>query len=315
MKFKWLAGLALSTLMLGTAAAETWQPSGPIKFMIAFRAGGGADTQARLLAEEVEAKYGWKLIPENVAGKGGALMARALKKEPADGLSIGITVSSALSYDVLASRDPGYSKDDFTLLSTTTGTQMAIFAKASRGWKTIEDVFAEIKQGKKITIGTLTPNLADANYVIAKNNDVELTTVMVKGGKGALNGVLADDLDLGWGAGPQNKSVATGDLINLVAAESQPLKVSPDAPLMKDINVPYTFGSKFLIVAPKGLPEETRTALTKVITSVVGDPESKTNQFVTKAFSGAEIISGADLDKFITDLNAADQKLLDVASQ
>ena len=32
--------------------------------MIAFKAGGGADTQARMIAEELEARHGWKIISE-----------------------------------------------------------------------------------------------------------------------------------------------------------------------------------------------------------------------------------------------------------
>ena len=49
-------GLAATTL---SATAQDWSPPGPIKLMIAFAAGGGADTQARLIAEELENRMGW----------------------------------------------------------------------------------------------------------------------------------------------------------------------------------------------------------------------------------------------------------------
>ena len=88
-----MAALAAS---ITTATAAEWSPSGPIKLMIAFRAGGGVDTQARMIAEDLQARHGWKIIPENLAGKGGAVMARALITEPADGLTIGMTVSEAI---------------------------------------------------------------------------------------------------------------------------------------------------------------------------------------------------------------------------
>ena len=41
-----VAALALVT-MTGTVQAEDWKPSGPIKMMVAFQAGGGVDTMAR----------------------------------------------------------------------------------------------------------------------------------------------------------------------------------------------------------------------------------------------------------------------------
>ncbi len=310
-------GIVIATLAASITVtnATEWSPSGPIKLMIAFRAGGGVDTQARLIAGDLQERHGWKIIPENLAGKGGAIMARALKGEPADGLTIGMTVTEAITYSSIASRNAGYSVDDFTMLTTTTGSQMGLFAKTSRGWKTLPDLIAAIKGGQKITLGAMSPRLADGAYILARENGIDFTTVMVKGGKGALNGVLADDLDVGWGAGPQNKSVLAGDLVNLVSGESKPLKVSPDAPLLADFGVPYIMGAKFMFVAPAGLPEDARKVLTDAIIEVVSDPGTKVNAMINKAFSGVETISGSDLDKFMATLSAQDQALLDASSE
>ena len=294
--------------------AAQWSPSGPIKMLIAFRAGGGVDTQARLVAEELEARKGWKVIPENVTGKGGANMARALKGEPADGLTIGMTVTEALSYSSMATRKAGYSPGDFTYLTTTCGTQTALFAKAARGWKTIADVIAAARAGEKITVGAMTPRLADATYLLGEANDIALTTVMVKGGKGGLNGVVADDLDLGWGAGPQNKGVAAGDLVNLVSAETEPLAVSPSTPPLSEFGVPYDFGAKFLFVAPAGLPDDARSALTEAIIEIVTDPDTKVHQFINKAFAGVKIIKGDELTAFMDDLVVQDEEILEKSS-
>ncbi|MCP4187207.1 MAG: tripartite tricarboxylate transporter substrate-binding protein [Gammaproteobacteria bacterium] len=310
-------GIVIATLAASITVtnATEWSPSGPIKLMIAFRAGGGVDTQARLIAGDLQERHGWKIIPENLAGKGGAIMARTLKAEPADGLTIGMTVTEAITYSSIASRNAGYSVDDFTMLTTTTGSQMGLFAKTSRGWKTLPDLIAAIKGGQKITLGAMSPRLADGAYILARENGIDFTTVMVKGGKGALNGVLADDLDVGWGAGPQNKSVLAGDLVNLVSGESKPLKVSPDAPLLADFGVPYIMGAKFMFVAPAGLPEDARKVLTDAIIEVVSDPNTKVNAMINKAFSGVETISGSDLDKFMATLSAQDQALLDASSE
>ena len=42
-----VAALGIATSAVSATAAD-WTPPGPIKLMIAFAAGGGADTQARL---------------------------------------------------------------------------------------------------------------------------------------------------------------------------------------------------------------------------------------------------------------------------
>ena len=67
------AAAATAAFLAGTTlvSAQEWEPSGPIRLMIAFAAGGGADTQARLIAEDIEAELGWSFIPEQVTGGGG----------------------------------------------------------------------------------------------------------------------------------------------------------------------------------------------------------------------------------------------------
>ncbi len=74
-----LAVAGALVVMATSGALAEWKPSGPITMMIAFAAGGGADTQARMIAEEPEKRHGWKIIPEQVTGGGGAKLAAKMK--------------------------------------------------------------------------------------------------------------------------------------------------------------------------------------------------------------------------------------------
>ncbi|MCP4199746.1 MAG: tripartite tricarboxylate transporter substrate-binding protein, partial [Proteobacteria bacterium] len=114
--FSWIVLLTVALILgtLGSSAAADWKPSGPIKMMIAFRAGGGADTQARLIAEELQKRHGWKIIPTQVTGKGGINLARALAKSPNDGTVIGITVTETFGYNLVVSKKSGLKLSDFT---------------------------------------------------------------------------------------------------------------------------------------------------------------------------------------------------------
>ena len=49
-----LAAACAIVVMATSGTLAEWKPSGPITMMIAFAAGGGADTQARMIAEELE---------------------------------------------------------------------------------------------------------------------------------------------------------------------------------------------------------------------------------------------------------------------
>lgn len=289
-----VAALGIATFG-GAALASDWAPPGPIKLMIGFRAGGGADTQARLIAEELETRLGWKFIPEQVTGKGGLNLANALKNEPADGTAIGMVVTETLGYN-MAAASAGMAPSDYTGLTTTAGFQMGVVAQSSKGWQTFDDMIAAAKAGETIRFGAMSPKLADLAYLLGKAQGVDFNIVMAKGGKGVMNGVTAGDMDVGFMAGIQAKGVAAGDLVNLASALSQPLVQTPDAPTFADLGVSYNADGYFVFVAPAGLPDDARQALTQAIIGVVTDENTKAAGLLKKAFGGAVTISGAELD-------------------
>ena len=53
-----------------------------------------------------------------------------------------------------------------------------------------------------------------------------------------MNGLIAGDMDVGFGAGIQTKAVAAGDRVELASARSEPLINAAYAPLMSE------FGSR-----------------------------------------------------------------------
>jgi tripartite-type tricarboxylate transporter receptor subunit TctC len=299
--FKRILVVASAAILVASPASAEWKPTGPIKMMIGFTAGGAADTQARLIAEELQSRKGWKVIPETVLGKGGAVLAAKMKKEPADGTSIGMIVSETVGYTMISDRNPGYTEGDFTYLATTAGTQLGVVATAGKGWKTLADAVKESKAGKKLTFGVMTPSLADGAYLLGKAQGVDFNIVNFKGGKGVLDAIVAGDIDMGWVAGPQGRAVAAGELVNLASGERSRLDMSPDAPTIKELGFAQDLGLYFMFVAPKGLSPEARSALSAAIVDIVNDPNSKTHAYIAKLFDKPTVISGAALDSCVAD--------------
>ena len=308
-----VAVIGMAIMTTGAFAAD-WTPPGPIKLMIAFNAGGGADTQARLIAEELEAKLGWKFIPEQVTGKGGVNLLAALRNAPNDGTAIGMVVTESLGYN-LAAANAGMTPADFTGLSTTAGFQMGIVSLSSKGWTSLADVVADSKGGESLRFGTMSPKLADLAYLLGEAQGIDLNIVSVKGGKAVMNGVNAGDLDLGFMAGIQAKGVASGDLVNLASALSGALEQTPDAPTMADLGVPYNADGYFVFAGPAGMPEDARTALAEAIGAVAGDETTKAGGMIKKAFGGASLIQGADLDRLLADSFTGAGELMRAASE
>ncbi len=308
-----VAAVGLSALVTSASAAD-WTPPGPIKLMIAFAAGGGADTQARLIAEDLESKFGWKFIPEQVTGKGGMNLAMAIKDMPNDGSVIGMVVTETLGYNMRAA-NAGVTPADFTGLTTTAGFQMGIVSQSSKGWKTFDDVVAAAKAGESLRFGTMSPRLADLAYLLSKAQGIDLNIVNVKGGKAVMNGVMAGDMDLGFMAGIQGKGVAAGDLVNLASAMSEPLKQTPDAPVMADLGVPFNADGAFVFIGPAGMPQDARDALSAAIADVVSTEGMKSNAMISKAFGAPLIVAGDDLQNLLSADYKAAGDLLAAASE
>lgn len=305
---------AASLLALSTGAfASDWTPSGPIKLMIGFNAGGGADTQARLIAEDLEAKMGWKFIPEQLTGKGGMNLAMALKDQPNDGTVIGMVVTETMGYNMMVA-NAGVTPSDYTAITTTAGFQMGIVSKADKGWKNFDDLIAAAKEGP-VRFGVMSPKLADLAYLLGEAQGADFNIVSVKGGKAVMNAVNAGDLDVGFMAGIQGKGVAAGDLINLASALSVPLKQTPDAPTLSDLGVDFSADGYFLFAGPAGMPVEARDALAAAITEVISTDGMKSNAMITKAFGGPAIIAGDDAQTLIESDYEAAGALLNAVSE
>ncbi len=299
----------------GVAVAADWQPPGPVKLMVAFAAGGGADTQARLIAEELEATSGWSFIPENVTGKGGINLLNALKGQPADGTVIGMIVTESLGYNRVAARGADLMLSDFTPLTTTAGFQMGIIARTDSGMLTIEQVIDAAKGGKSIRFGVMSPKLGDLAYLLGKAHGVDFNIVSLKGGKAVLNAVNAGDIDIGWAAGIQTKGVKAGELVNLVSGISTPLEASPDAPLLSELGVDFNADGYFMFVAPAGMSDEVRTALSDALSGVAADSDTKAGGLIVKAFGGPTIIKGAELDELLSSDSSAADALMKASSE
>jgi len=266
-----IAALGIAAMSTG-AFAEDWTPPGPIKLMIAFAAGGGADTQARMIAEE-------------------------LQGEPADGTSIAMIVTETLGYQLASSGlgDPSMA----TAVTTTAGSQMAVVSLASKGYKTLADVIAAAKAGEEIRFGVMSPSLGDLAYVIAKENGVEFNIITVRGGKAVMNGLNAGDMDVGFGAGIQAKAVAAGDMVELASAKSGPLAGTPDAPNLSEFGVNFPNDTMFLIAGPANMDPAARAAIAAAVAGAVTAEGSKAGGFINKAFGGIDLRTGDELDALI----------------
>jgi tripartite-type tricarboxylate transporter receptor subunit TctC len=111
-----LLALSAAALLGGTheAAAQEW-PQRPIRVIVPFGPGGGADIIGRIVAQSLQEKLGQPVVIENRPGAAGTLGNEAVARADKDGYTLGImtagqiiaaVMNKSLRYDALGAFDP-----------------------------------------------------------------------------------------------------------------------------------------------------------------------------------------------------------------
>ena len=83
-----IAALALSICALTLPVSAADYPDHAIKMIVPFAAGGGTDVLARIIAQNLNSKWGQPVVVENQPGASGAIGTRAAMKAPPDGYTL-----------------------------------------------------------------------------------------------------------------------------------------------------------------------------------------------------------------------------------
>jgi tripartite-type tricarboxylate transporter receptor subunit TctC len=89
------AASAITLLVTGQTRADSY-PTRPVRVVVGFPAGGGADILTRIIAEWLQARLGQPFIIENLPGAGTNLATEAVVRAPADGYTLLATTTSNL---------------------------------------------------------------------------------------------------------------------------------------------------------------------------------------------------------------------------
>src|ERR1700687_2412313 len=91
-----IAAVALSLCAVALPPSAADYPDHAIKMIVPFAAGGGTDVLARIVAQNLNSKWGQPVIVENQPGASGAIGTRAAMKAAPDGYTLLMASTGAL---------------------------------------------------------------------------------------------------------------------------------------------------------------------------------------------------------------------------
>ncbi|TAJ32074.1 MAG: tripartite tricarboxylate transporter substrate binding protein [Reyranella sp.] len=140
------AGLLAAPFVSRAALAQAWQPSGPIKMVVAYPAGGPTDVIARIVAADIAGPLGQQVVVENVSGGAGAIGTRAVAKAKPDGHTITFGNNQTHGNNMFMLKEPGYDAvKDFAPLAGAGAFEHVFVVKNELPAKTIQEVIALAK--------------------------------------------------------------------------------------------------------------------------------------------------------------------------
>src|SRR5512140_75439 len=90
-----MAAIMVTAGLAQPAAAQDW-PQQPIRIIVSFGPGGGADIIGRILADSMQTKLGKPVVVENKPGAGGIIGNEVVASAAADGYTLGIMTAGQI---------------------------------------------------------------------------------------------------------------------------------------------------------------------------------------------------------------------------
>ena len=274
---RWI--LAATTLALSPAL--TWAqalPSKPMKIVVPFSAGSGADGASRFYGDQLAKLLSQTVTVENKPGGSGVIAVQAVRMAPADGHTILMGSNSPAVVNAITVKNLPYDpfKDLRPLYGLTTGP-VAFAVRADSPYKTIGDVVAAAKkENRPLQLGNYSAGYQLVAAWLGTASGLPVTHIPYKGAAQMLTDVIGGALDVGTVDFTGTTELMKGGKLRVLAITASARDARfPDIPTMKEsgfADFETAVWSAFFVRAetPDDVVEKLAAAIQKVMTSDAG---------------------------------------------
>ena len=261
-----------------SAGAQDRYPSKPVRLVIPFPPGGGADAVARPLAPLMTETLGQPIVLDNRGGANGNIAAEIVAKAPPDGYTLLLANSSLTISGGLYRTLPFNPLADFTPISLVGVTPSLLAVNPSVPARTVKE-FVELVKARpgKLSYGSSgigsTMHLGAA--LLQSMAGLDMVHVPYKGGGPAIADALSGQTDFIF-VNPVAvlAQVRAGKLNALAVTSSKRLAILADVPTFEESGYPGLLSSTFYgVLGPAGLPREVVMRLNGAVVAAVARKE------------------------------------------
>ena len=256
-----LAGsvLTLGLAMPGVAAAQAY-PAKPVRMIVTFAAGGGADFVARAIAPKLSESLGQPVLVENRPGANGALGADLVAKAAPDGYTLLLGAAGTMVVAPhLGTNMPFDPMKDLAPATLVAISPFVVTLNPSVKANSVRELIALAKANPgKINYGTSgtggSPQLA--TELFKSMTGVNMVHVPYKGLAPALIDLIGGQIQVVFAdVGLVKGHIAGGKLKGLAVTSAARSGAMPELPTVAETGVPgYAAGTWYGILAPAGTP-------------------------------------------------------------
>src|ERR1700710_928948 len=273
-----VTALWLCAAALPASAAD--YPNHPIKIIVPFAAGGGTDVIARIIAQNLNSKWGQPVVVENQPGASGAIGTRAVMKAAPDGYTLLMASTGALMAVSGGANDGGAVDVNKYLSPIVIGAAppYLLVASPTLPVKTTADLIRYAKEKPEgLTFGSSGVGAAShlSGLLFAGEAGIKLLHVPYKGTGPAVTDLLGARIDLMFAPGPVvQQFVQSGQLKALAVTDTRRSKFYRDVPTVGESGLPgYESVGWFGLLAPAGTPPEIVNQINQAIVAAMETQE------------------------------------------
>ena len=261
------------------AAQTTGYPARPVTIVVPFAPGGGVDHMARLVAQQLEKRWGTPFIIDNRPGAGSILAATHVQKAPADGHTLLMAPAPTMAVNPALYKELPYEPlRDFVPLALLSGSPFVLMVNPAVPAQSVQELIAHARANPdKLSFASAGPGVPHHLFaeLFMSMTGIRMSHVPYKGSLPAITDLAAGHIPLMFSdLGPAAGLIAAGKVRPLGISTAERHPNYPDIAPISESGVPeFKVMSWQMIVAPAKTPRPVVEALHKEIVAALAVPE------------------------------------------